>query len=161
LNASIIIVQHVPPIIDAAIANKLDSLSAMDVSLSSDGTELKNSNVYMAKADSHLTLMHNNTIKLVTGDKVNFCMPSVDVTMKSLSKHNTSKIVGVVLTGLGCDGAAGISHIKQLGGVTIAQDERSSAIYGMPRAAYETGDVDFVLHERNICSKLVEIVSTS
>ena len=159
LNASIIIVQHVPPVFDGRIAERLDRLSAMDVVLAQVGDVLEHGKVYFAPAQKHLKVLHNSKVMLVKDEEVNCCCPSIDVTMGSIRANKLGKIVGVVLTGMGRDGADGISHIKSIGGITIAQDEASSVIYGMPKAAYETGKVDFVLHEDDICAKLVEIVS--
>ena len=159
LNASIIIVQHVPPVFDRSIAERLDRLSAMDVALAQVGDVLEDGKVYFAPAKIHLKVQHNKRITLVEDELVNCCCPSIDVAMKSIRANKLGKIVGVVLTGMGRDGADGISHIKSIGGITIAQDEASSVIYGMPKAAYETGKVDFVLHEDDICTKLVEIIS--
>ncbi len=75
--------------------------------------------------------------------------------MKSIKKSKTDKIVGIVLTGMGKDGAAGITHIKGIGGITIAQDEQTSIVYGMPKKAYETGNVDLVLTPEEIRNKLI------
>ena len=159
LNAAIIIVQHVPPVFDRRIAERLDRLCSMDVVLAQDGDVLENRKVYFAPASKHLKVHRNNRVMLVEDKKVNCCCPSIDVAMKSIRANKSGGLVGVVLTGMGSDGADGISHIKSLGGITIAQDEASSVIYGMPKAAYNTGKVDFVLHEDDICAKLEEIVS--
>jgi two-component system chemotaxis response regulator CheB len=78
--------------------------------------------------------------------------------MKSLVKTGTGTIVGIVLTGMGKDGAHGITHIKKIGGLTIAQDKASSVIYGMPMEARSTGNVDYVLSAGDIGQKLVELV---
>jgi two-component system chemotaxis response regulator CheB len=158
LNATIIIVQHVPPVFDKAIAERLDSISPMSVVLANDGDTLKESTVYVAQAKLHLLLSENYKINLVKDKKINCCIPSIDATMTSLCNNKDGKIIGVLLTGMGKDGAAGISHIKHIGGITIAQDKESSTIYGMPKAAYETGNVDYVLHEDKLSAMLIKLV---
>ncbi len=158
LNAAVIIVQHAQPWIDQRIAERLNDLSLMNVKLSENGSRLENGNVYFAPSRIHLKLIRNEHLELCEGEKVNFVCPSIDVTMRSFIKHTTGKLVGVVLSGIGRDGADGITHIKNLGGITIAQDEKTSAVYGMPREAKKTGNVDFVLPPEKIEKKLVELV---
>jgi len=158
LDASIVIVQHVPTYFDKAIAERLDDISKITVKLAEDGEALRAGTAYMAPALKHLRLAGNSRISLSQDAKVNCCCPSVDVAMKSISKNFTGTLVGVVLTGLGRDGAAGIEHIKDLGGTTIAQDERSSVIFGMPKSAIATGKVDNVLPPEKICEMLTRIV---
>jgi len=105
-----------------------------------------------------LNLWKIKKIHLVNSEKVNYVRPSVDVTMNSMQKKPAQQIIGVILTGMGKDGAQGISHIKQIGGITIAEDEKSSIIYGMPKEAFETGNIDFVLTPEEIRDKLIELV---
>ena len=158
LNAAIIIVQHILSTVDKSFAERLNSKSSMEVKLSENGNLLEREKVYFAPASIHLKLVNNTKIELCNGEKVNFACPSVDVTMLSVVKHRAGKLVGVVLTGMGRDGADGISHIKNLGGITIAQDKKSSAIYSMPMEAYKTGNVDYVLSMEEIGQKLIELV---
>lgn len=101
----------------------------------------------------------NQKIVLAEGKRFNFVQPSADLAMKSLSRPLKGKIIGVVLTGMGKDGAEGIRHIKSIGGITMAQDQKSSAIFGMPKAAAETGAVDFVFPPDKIGKKLVELLN--
>ncbi len=157
LDATIVIIQHVPTYFDKAIAERLDEISKITVKLAEDREVLSVGTAYMAPALKHLRLAGNTRISLLADEKVNCCCPSVDVAMKSISKNYTGSLVGVVLTGLGRDGAAGIEHIKDLGGTTIAQDERSSVIFGMPKSAIATGKIDHVLPPENICEMLVKI----
>ena len=160
LDASIVIIQHVPTYFDKAIAVRLDDLSKFTVKLAEDGDVLSAGTAYMAPAQKHLKLISNSRISLVEDAKVNCCCPSVDVTMKSLTSNSSGVIVGVVLTGLGRDGAAGIEHIKGLGGKTIAQDKMSSVIFGMPKSAIATGKVDHVLPPEKICEMLTKLFGT-
>lgn len=160
LDAAIVIVLHIPPGMDYKIARGLDSVAAMPVALAVDDEYLRSGKVYLAAGGFHLKLEGNSRVVLEEGPRVNFVQPSVDVAMMSLLKPLKQKrIVGVILTGMGRDGAEGLRHVKLLGGITIAQDQKSSAIYGMPKAAVETGTVDFVLPLEKIGKKLVELLN--
>lgn len=159
LNACVIIVQHMPKFINASLQNSLARATAMQVEIAEDGTYLEDGIVLIAPSETHLELVDNRTVKLNYGEKVNFVCPSVDVTMKSVERRPRVNVVGAVLTGIGIDGAQGIRHIKNVGGVTIAQDEETSIIYGMPKAAVATGKVDFILPPEAIGDKIRELVS--
>lgn len=151
--AAILIVQHITVAIDRAFVTSLGRASAMPVHLASEGTLLQPGVIHVAPGDRHLKLVANQRVQLCDGEKVNSVRPAIDVTMLSLVKP-TGRLVGVILTGMGRDGAAGIVHMKQLGATTIAQDQATSVIYGMPRAAKETGCIDFVLSTERITEKL-------
>lgn len=160
LDACIIIVQHMPVHVNNSIRKSLSQLTDMEVRIGEDGMRLKNGTIIIAPSEVHLELDRNRTVKLIEGEKVNYVCPAVDVTMKSIQKSPEVNVIGVILTGMGSDGAKGISHIKQLGGMTIAQDEPTSVIYGMPRAAAETGNVDFILSPELIGDKLTQLVTS-
>jgi len=160
LDACIIIVQHMPIHVNNSIRRSLSQLTDMEVYIGEDGMRLKNGTIVIAPSEVHLELDQNRTVKLIEGEKVNYVCPSVDVTMKSIQKSSEVNFIGVILTGMGSDGAEGISHVKQLGGMTIAQDEPTSVIYGMPRAAAETGNVDFILSPELIGDKLTQLVTS-
>jgi len=160
LDAAFVIVLHIPPGMDYKIARGLDAVASMPVALAEDGEYLKKGHIYLAPGGFHLKLEGNSRVKLEVGPRVNFVQPSVDVAMKSLLKPlKQGKLIGVILTGMGKDGAAGIRHVKEVGGTTIAQDQESSAIYGMPKAAVETGAVDFVFPPTKIGRKIVDLLS--
>ncbi|HEY3309261.1 MAG TPA: CheB methylesterase domain-containing protein [Desulfuromonadaceae bacterium] len=159
LNAAIIVVLHIPQGMDYRIAKGLDAVSSMPVALAVNGEYLRAGHVYIAPGGYHLMLEGNHRIVMVEGERVNFVQPSVDLAMKSISRPLKGKIVGVVLTGMGKDGAEGIQHIKAIGGITMAQDQDSCAIFGMPKAAAETGVVDFVLSPEKMGKKLASILS--
>jgi two-component system chemotaxis response regulator CheB len=159
LNAAIIVVLHIPTGMDYRIAKGLDAVSSMPVDLAENGEFLRSGHIYLAPGGYHLLLEGNHKIVLAKGEKVNFVQPCADLTMKSLCRPLKGKIVGVVLTGMGRDGAQGIRHIKAIGGITIAQDQASCAVFGMPKAAAETGAVDFVLSPENIGKKLAFLLN--
>lgn len=157
LDAAFVVVLHIPPGMDYKIARGLDTVAAMPVDLAEDGEYLRKGHIYLAPGGFHLKLEGNSRIILEEGARVNFVQPSADVAMQSLLKPlNRGRIIGVILTGMGKDGAEGIRHVKEIGGVTIVQDQESSAIYGMPKAALETGAVDFVFPPHIIGETLVD-----
>lgn len=159
LNAAVIIVLHITPGMDYRIAKGLDEVSAMPVTLAEDGEYLRKGHVYMAPGGFHLKVEGNQRMVLYEGERVNFVQPCADVAMLSLQRSLHGKIIGVVLTGMGKDGAEGLRHIKQIGGITLAQDQKSCSIYGMPKAAAQTGAVDFVYPPQKIGAKLVELLN--
>ena len=147
-----------PKFVNDSFTRRLNQLTDMSVKIAEDGEYIKTGKVYVAPSEQHLKLINNRIIRLFHGEKVNFVCPSIDVTMKSLKKMADDKIIGIILTGMGRDGAEGISHVKEVGGITIAQDEETSIIYGMPKEAFKTGNVDLVLSTGKIREKLVELV---
>lgn len=162
LDAAIVIVLHIPPGMDYRIAQGLDAVASMPVALAEDGEYLRSGRVYLAPGGFHLRLEGNSRIILEEGERINFVQPSADVAMKSLLKPlKRGRIIGVIMTGMGKDGAEGLRHIKALGGATIAQDQESSAIYGMPKAALETGAVDFTAPPQKIGEQLVKLLNCS
>ncbi len=154
LNAAVVIVQHITPLVDLSFVVSLSRVSTMPVSLAQEGTIIQSGHVYLAPGGLHLTLSRNSIVHLNDGEKVNSVRPSVDVAMKSVIIPVGGRIAGVILTGMGSDGAVGISHIKQIGGITIAQDQKTSVIYGMPKAAAETGLIDHILSTEQIADKM-------
>ncbi len=146
LRAAVLIVQHMPEFITPSFARTLQQHSAMPVRIVEQGDVLAAGRVYLCPGGLHCEVVGNDSLNLSDGPKVNHVRPSVDVTM--LSVRRTPVIPGlcaVILTGMGRDGAAGLAHIKDLGGLTLAQDQASCAVFGMPKMAIETGRVDHVL----------------
>jgi len=160
LNASVIIVQHMLESVNLPFRNHLCGITDMEVKIAEDGDILEAGKVYIAPSGLHLKVVSNRRIGLFNDAKVNFVRPSIDVSMKSLKNIPGSKIVGVILTGMGKDGAAGIRHIKRIGGITMVQDGNSSPVSGMSEAAAETGDIDLILAPDEMREKLIEEVGT-
>ena len=158
LNAAFIVVLHITPEMDYRIAQGLNASASMPVALARDGEFLRAGNVYLAPGGFHLKLDGNHRVSLCEGARVNYVQPSVDVAMLSLTRPIVGAVIGVILTGMGKDGAEGLRHVKRIGGTTLAQDRKSSVIYGMPKAALETGAVDFVLPPLGIAAKLIELL---
>lgn len=158
LNATILLVQHMPAFINESIRATLDAETEMDVVLANDGVAIERGVVYIAPTGVHMKLVKNHRIRLAAGEKVNYVCPAIDVTMQSLQREPKFKFFGVVLTGMGDDGAAGIVHIKRIRGVTFSQNQETCRVYGMPKVAAATGCVDFVMRPVDIRNKLIELV---
>jgi len=156
LDAAIIIVQHIPVFFDKVIAERMNENTRHTVKLAEHGEALKPGVVYFAPAKRHLKLVKNSRVALTEEGKVNCCCPSIDVTMMSLVKDPSTRLLAAILTGMGHDGADGLAYVKSLGGTTLAQDEATSVIFGMPKGAIDTGKVDHVLEPVGISEKLVE-----
>ena len=158
LNGALIIIQHMPQFLNESIRQGLAACSKMDVKIAQNGEEIKNGTIYIAPSEMHLELVNNVQIRLYRGPKVHFVCPSIDVTLKSLKWEFGIRHVGIILSGLGQDGAEGISYLKKIGGVTIAQSEETCAIYGMPKEAIATGKVDLILTPDEIREWLTELI---
>lgn len=155
LDASIVLVQHMIKCANKSLCETLNNLTEMEVKIACHGENIKPGVVYFAPSEVHLELTNNRVIQLVNTPKVCYVRPSVDVTMKSVRKTTEGHVTGIIMTGMGKDGTEGISHIKSIGGVTFAQDENTSVIWGMPKAAINTGKVDYVLSPEGIRNKLI------
>ncbi len=155
LDGSIVLVQHMIKCANKSLCESLNSLTEMEVRIACHGETIKPGAVYFAPSEVHLELVNNQIIHLVNGPKVCYVRPAVDVTMKSIKRNNEDNIIGIIMTGMGKDGADGISHIKSVGGTTYAQDEKTSVIWGMPKAAIGTGHIDYILSTDGIRNKLI------
>jgi two-component system chemotaxis response regulator CheB len=154
LEAKVLVVQHMPASFTDRLAQRLDDRSEYAVSEATDGGSVTPGEVLVAKGGCHLSVTSARTdrleVALTDGPRRHGVRPSIDVTMETLADHDSLPLVGVVLTGMGKDGAAGIADIEAAGGTTIAQDEGTSPVYGIPRRAVETGAVDHVLPDSEI-----------
>lgn len=157
LGVPVFVVQHMPVGFTKAFSERLDSNSAISVVEASDGEVYKKNVVYIAPGGFHMEIDNSGRIKLNTEPAIWGVRPAVDKLFVSASKVFGSKIISTVLTGMGRDGAAGTEFIKNNGGVTISEDESTCVIYGMPKAAYETGKVDIVLPIDKITEQIVKI----
>jgi two-component system, chemotaxis family, protein-glutamate methylesterase/glutaminase len=161
LDAAFVVVLHISADMDYRIAQGLDVVSSMPAALARDGEYLKSGRIYLAPGGTHLRLEGNHLVELRAGARVNYVLPSVDVAMQSVSRQISGKLIGIILTGMGKDGAQGLLHLKNVGGTTFAQDKETSVIYGMPKAALGTGAVDHVLPPKEIAARLVKLLGPS
>jgi two-component system chemotaxis response regulator CheB len=154
----ILLVQHNTSGFDKGFVQWLDGYSRLKVQLAEEGVFPSNGNVYVAPTDKHL-IIGSSGMSFDNSEPVNNQKPAADILFKSAAEQYGTALISVVLTGMGNDGAEGTQYVKNSGGITIAQDEASSMIYGMPQAAAETGCVDIVLPLREIANKLISLTS--
>jgi two-component system chemotaxis response regulator CheB len=156
----IIIVQHNSSGFDKSFAQWLGAYSALKVKLAEEGETPKPGAVYIAQTDKHLELRLTNgqmTLHYNDDEPENNQKPAADVLFRTAAEDLKKSVISVVLTGMGGDGGAGTRKIKEMGGITLAQDEASSLIYGMPKAAAETGCLDMALPLDLIPAELVRL----
>lgn len=142
LRLAIVVVQHMPAGFTAALAERLHAASRVAVREAQAGDRPLAGGVLIAPGDRHLEFDDTGACILTDGPLVNGCRPAADVTMLSAVKVYGRRTLGVVMTGMGKDGAAGALAIKRAQGKTAAQDAETSVIYGMPKAAIEMGAID-------------------
>jgi two-component system, chemotaxis family, protein-glutamate methylesterase/glutaminase len=146
LNAAYLLVQHMPKGFTRSLAERLNGRSKITVKEAEAGDALKPGQALLAPADYHLELDPSGQHVILNQDPSRFGVrPSVDVMMQSVAARATNQLVGVIMTGMGHDGAKGLLEIKQRGGRTIAEDKSTCVVYGMPRSAIEIGAADQVL----------------
>lgn len=144
-SPSILIVQHMPEHFTRAFADRLDGLCAMDVKEASDGSSIAPGKVLIAPGNHHMLLRRSGAryfVQVKGGPRVNRFRPSVDVLFLSVARYAGANAVGVIMTGMGADGAKGLKKMHDNGAGTIAQDEASCVVYGMPKEAVSAGGVD-------------------
>lgn len=154
-----VITQHMPPAFTKSFAERLNRLCPPQVKEAEDGDRLEIGRVYLAPGgDRHLEVANAlaPVCRLVEGPNVNGHCPSVDVLFNSLAKLAGNKAVGVILTGMGQDGAQGLLNMRQAGAITIGQNEKTCVVYGMPRVAHELGAVSVQLPLNTIGEEILK-----
>lgn len=159
LNVAVLVVQHMPSGFTKSFAERLHRKCQLAVVEATNGMKIEKNTVYIAPGGSHMEVTSNETIILTNEPLLWGVRPAVDKLFKTAATVYGSRIISVILTGMGKDGAEGTVMVKRNNGVTIAQDKESSTIYGMPKVAYETGCVDYVLPLKSIASKITSIVN--
>ncbi|WP_220272762.1 chemotaxis protein CheB [Aquitalea aquatica] len=159
----ILVTQHMPELFTKSFAARLDSLCQLQVKEAEDGERLQAGTVYIAPGHSHLLLKSATTIGYATslhhGPPVNRHRPSVDVLFRSAANLAGKNCIGVILTGMGRDGAQGMLELKEAGAYNIAQDEASCVVFGMPKEAIALKGQHEVLPLTSIASRLVALVA--
>lgn len=157
-----VIVQHMPPNFTTAFAARLDSLCEFEVREAKDGDSVRPGLALIAPGNYHMLLSRsgaNYYVKVKTGPLVHHQRPAVDVLFKSVARYAGANASGIILTGMGKDGAAGLLEMRNTGSRTIAQDESSCVVYGMPKAAVELGAAEKIMHLNDIPGAIIGMFS--
>jgi len=153
----ILIVQHIPPVFSLAFANRLNDLCKLRVKEAADGDRVTAGLALIAPGNFHMTLRKAGGEYRVTiqdGPRVCYQRPSVDVLFESVAQVAKGDAIGAILTGMGSDGAQGLLQMKRAGARTVAQDEASCVVFGMPREAIRVGAVDRVMPLHQVAAEL-------
>ena len=156
----IVIVQHMPKAFTASFAESLNKECRLNVCEAREGEKVERGKVLISPGDQHMILKlvgKQYAVAMNSGELVNRHRPSVDVLFRSVANLVGKKSVGVILTGMGDDGAMGLSEMHDAGSLTLAQDEDSCVVYGMPRKAVECGAVDEIKNLEGIVKRLIEL----
>ncbi len=157
IPASILVVQHMPPLFTKSLAERLDDASQIEVREARAGDKIRPGLALIAPGDYHMVIVKGNRIALNQEPPIWGVRPSVDVTMESVAKIRGAKSVGVVLTGMGVDGTKGASFIKAAGGKILAEDESTCAVYGMPMSVAEAGYADKIVPVDKMAVEIMEM----
>ncbi len=162
LEAAVIIIQHMPPSFTNSFAQRLNRVCQIPISEAKAGDILQNGRGYLGPGGYHLVVRGQNGLIRLPTSPVTVYMPSVNITMESvLNTYGGNKVVGVLLTGMGDDGADAMVKIRKAGGITIAEDESTAVVFGMPREAIERGGAEIVLPSYKIADAIVKAVRSN
>jgi two-component system chemotaxis response regulator CheB len=156
----IVIVQHMPENFTAAFARRLDGLCDLTVKEAADGDTVIRGRALIAPGNKHTLLQRSGARYYVTvkdGPLVSRHRPSVDVLFRSAARYAGRNCIGVIMTGMGDDGARGMKEMKDAGALNIAQDEATCVVYGMPKEAVKAGGTDYSLPLGNIAAKVLQL----
>jgi two-component system, chemotaxis family, protein-glutamate methylesterase/glutaminase len=153
----VLVVQHMPPGFTKALANRLDGLSELSVREAVAGELVQEGVALFAPGDFHMAVDGSGHVVLSQGAPVHSVRPAADVLLASVAATYGRRALGVVLTGMGHDGAAGATDIKRAGGQVIVQDERTSVIYGMAASVVEAGSADAVVPLPEMASRILQL----
>lgn len=159
LPAAVLIVQHMPPGFTKSLAMRLDSLSDINVKEAEDGDILKPGWAYLAPGDYHISISNaSGEYRIGTNQEMPMTghRPSVNYMMNSLAACGHKNLIAVMMTGMGSDGSIGIAKIKENGGRTIAQNEATCVVYGMPKAAVAVGAIDKIVPLNEIAKEIIK-----
>ncbi|HML31511.1 protein-glutamate methylesterase/protein-glutamine glutaminase [Sporomusa sphaeroides] len=162
IPCGIVIVQHMPPGFTKSLAERLDSLSSVTVKEAEHNDVIRPGYVFIAPGDYHMLIEREGgktVIKLNQNPPIGGHRPAVDPLMESVARTYGSKAIGVILTGMGRDGAKGIEAIKRQNGYTIAEDQSTAVVYGMPKAAIELGVVDKIVPITGVTAEILKVLS--
>jgi two-component system, chemotaxis family, protein-glutamate methylesterase/glutaminase len=157
----ILVVQHIPPNFSRVMAEHIDRLAPYPVREASDGEALHPGLCLVAPGDFHMVLQRHGAgyrVRLTQSPPVNHCRPSVDVLFRSAAEQAGKNAVAVILTGMGADGARGMSLLRAAGARTMAEAEESCVVFGMPQAAIKAGGVERVVPLPDMPRMLLDVL---
>jgi len=155
----IVIVQHMPPVFTKSYAERLNTMSRVNVKEAEHGDRILRGSVFIAPGGRHMAIRRDGAmyyLELSDGPPVNYVKPAVDILFRSVARFAGKNAVGVILTGMGEDGARGLKEMREHGALTLAQDEASCIVFGMPKRAIEMDAVDRVLPLSQIPRHILE-----
>ncbi len=164
LPVSVTIVQHMPPMFTKAFAEHLNGICRVKVKEAEDGDEIVDGRVLIAPGDHHMTVTRDGgrpRVLLNQNDLVSGHRPSVDVLMRSVAREYGCRAIGVIMTGMGKDGAQGIGELKEQGGYVIAQDSESSVVFGMNGEVVRRGHAHQVVPVSGIAGAIVSRIQAA
>jgi two-component system chemotaxis response regulator CheB len=159
----VVIVQHMPPGFTAMYAERMNSQCQVTVKEAKHGDRIKHGQVLIAPGDKQMRLVKETDgyhVECKFGEKVSGHCPSVDVLFSSVAEVAKDRAVGVILTGMGSDGANGLMEMHRQGAITITQDEMTSIVYGMPKAAYEIGAATYQIGLAQMAGKIYNVLNS-
>ena len=162
LKTPIFIVQHMPPVFTKTLAERLDRISRNKFQEAEPDQPVEEGNVYIAPGGKHMEVRRvkeKPRIFLHEGPLVNSCRPAVDILFQSAAKTYGSKVLGLVLTGMGHDGLKGCQALKDAGGRVLVQDKATSVVWGMPRAVWEAELADEMLPLKDMPAEIMNSLS--
>jgi len=160
--APILVVQHLNHLFMRQFVMSLKDICKVNVKIGINYEEINPGTIYFSPGDKHIQVTVKNDkpfIRTFEGEPVNFCRPSVDVLFYSTARVYKEKSLGILLTGMGRDGVAGLRAIKEEGGKTIAESKETSVLYGMPKVAAETGVADLIIPNYQIVNEMIRFIS--
>lgn len=160
---AIVIAQHIPAGFSRAFAERMDRCSAMVVCEAVDGQPITPGHVYIAPGNFQMAVVRSGArwhCRVYDGEPVNRHKPSVEVLFDSVAKHAAANAVGAMLTGMGADGAMGLLHMREAGAPTLAQDEASSVVWGMPGSAVKVGAVQEIVPLEQIATRMLTLAAS-
>ena len=161
LNAAVFLVQHMPPGFTASFAKRLDSVCQMTCMEAQAGIVIQPGQIYLGKGGLHMTFYRKTSDEIILRtpkSPEHTFMPSVDIMMDSALKAFGVDLLGIIMTGMGSDGAAALARINEQGGQTIAESEESAIVFGMPKAAIDKEAAQQVLPSWDIAQAIIDIV---
>ena len=163
-KAPVLIVQHMPPMFTASLANSLNNKSKLEVKEAEDGDVVQPGRVLIAPGGKQMKIVAGadgltRKIKITDDPPENSCKPSVDYLFRSIAQHYVGRSTGVIMTGMGSDGSKGLAQMKKNGSFVIAQDEATCTVFGMPKEPIETGIADVVAPLDKIADEIIKSVT--